>query len=360
MSGGRYGPSKTPERRCMPLALWPDQDRILWENALTPGTILDDHLGAQAHLSATSNYKTEHGYGRFLTYCHIHEPACLSDAPATRITSERVKRYVLHLTALDNSSHTILCRLQELGDMADVLGPQDDWSFINRIAARIRAHHKPARQKNRIIMSDELAQLGYELMDAAAGQTGFEAATSFRDGLMIALLAYVPIRRKNFAQLVLGKSMIKRQGQWFIQLEPDQTKTHAWFETVLPQALLSYLDHYLDLHRPRLAARSGRWHKPAGEALWISTHGSPLTQMALYDRICRRTQARFGEHVSPHLFRDAAASTLATEAPEQVRMAAPLLGHRSFQTTEKYYRQAKAQEGHGRFIEAISTLRGER
>ena len=359
MSGGRYGPSKTPERRCMPLALWPDQDRILWENALTPGTILDDHLGAQAHLSATSNYKTEHGYGRFLTYCHIHEPACLSDAPATRITSERVKRYVLHLTALDNSSHTILCRLQELGDMADVLGPQDDWSFINRIAARIRARHKPARQKNRIIMSDELAQLGYELMDAAAGQTGFEAATSFRDGLMIALLAYVPIRRKNFAQLVLGKSMIKRQGQWFIQLEPDQTKTHAWFETVLPQALLSYLDHYLDLHRPRLAARSGRWHKPAGEALWISTHGSPLTQMALYDRICRRTQARFGEHVSPHLFRDAAASTLATEAPEQVRMAAPLLGHRSFQTTEKYYRQAKAQEGHGRFVNVMDTLRSE-
>jgi integrase len=360
MSGGRYAPAKAPERRCMPLIQWPAADRQLWEDALTPGTILDDHLGARAHLSATSNRKTERGYGRFLTYCHMHEPGCLSDAPASRITSERVKRYVLHLTELDNSSHTILCRLQELGDTADVLGPQDDWSFINRIGARIRARHKPARQKSRIIMSDELAQLGSELMDDAAGQTDFEAATSFRDGLMIALLAYVPIRRKNFAALVLGKSLIKRQGQWFIQLEPDQTKTHAWFETVLPQALLSHLDRYLDLHRPRLAAGDGRWHKPAGDALWISTHGSPLTQMALYDRICRRTRDRFGEHVSPHLFRDAAASTLATEAPNQVRMAAPLLGHRSFQTTEKYYRQAKAQHGHDRFIEAMSTLRSER
>jgi integrase len=266
----------------------------------------------------------------------------------------------LHLTALDNSSHTILCRLQELRDTADVLGPQDDWSFINRIGARIRARHKPARQKSRTIMSDELAQLGYELMDDASGQTGFKAATSFRDGLMIALLAYVPIRRKNFAGLVLGKSLVKRQGQWFIQLEPDQTKTHAWFETVLPQALLSHLDRYLDLHRPRLAAGDGRWYKPAGEALWISTHGSPLTHIAIYDRICRRTRERFGEHVSPHLFRDAAAYTLATDAPNQVRMAAPLLGHRSFQTTEKYYRQAKAQHGHDRFTETMSALRKER
>jgi integrase len=84
-----------------------------------------------------------------------------------------------------------------------------------------------------------------------------------------------------------------------------------------------------------------------------------MTDIAIYDRICRQTGKRFGEHVSPHLFRDAAASTLATEAPDHVRIAAPLLGHRTFQTTEKYYRQAKAQQGHGRFIETISKLRGE-
>jgi integrase len=34
-------------------------------------------------------------------------------------------------------------------------------------------------------------------------------------------------------------------------------------------------------------------------------------------------------------------------------MAAPLLGHRSFQTTEKYYRHAKAQAGHRLYIEAL-------
>lgn len=359
MSGGRYGPTKTPERRCMPLALWPQADRQAWENALTPGTIFDDHLGARVNLSARSNFKTERGYGRFLTYCRIHDPACLNDPPASRITKDRVQAYVRHLLDVPNASQTILCRLQELGEMAWVLAPTHDWSFINHIASRIRARHKPARTKSRIMMSDELAQLGYDLMDQIGDPAGVKAACQFRDGLMIAMLAYVPIRRKNFAQLSLGENLVRRQNQWFVMLTPEETKTHAWFETSLPKTLEPYLTRYLERHRPCLIASAGRWSKPTGTAMWVSSHSSPMTEIAIYDRICLQTRQRFGDHVSPHLFRDAAASTLATEAPAHVRISAPLLGHRSFQTTEKYYRKAEAQQGHGRFIDTISKLRGE-
>jgi len=359
MSGGRYGPTKAPERRCMPLALWPEADRRAWADALTRGTIFDDHLGARVSHSAQSNYKTERGYGRFLTFCRIHDPACLDEAPAARITKARVKAYVRHLIDLENGSQTILCRLQELGDVAWVLAPARDWSFIKRTASRIRARHKPVRDKSRIMMSDELAQLGYDLMDQVGDLATVKAACQFRDGLMIALLAYVPIRRKNFTQLSLGESLVRRQNQWFVMLKPDDTKTHAWFETVLPKALEPYLHIYLERHRPCLVASNGRWRKATGAELWISAHSSPMTGIAIYDCICRQTRKRFGEHVSPHLFRDAAASTLATEAPDHVRIAAPLLGHRSFQTTEKYYRKAKAQEGHSRYIAAISKLRGD-
>ena len=206
-------------------------------------------------------------------------------------------------------------------------------------------------------MSDELATLGFDLMEGAAALEGFEASVQYRDGLMIAMLAYVPIRRKNFTSLTLGQSLVQRQGHWFIVLSPDETKTHAHFETTLPPNLTPDLECYLDHHREVLANRCGRWHKPLGDALWVSSHGSPMTQMALYDRICRHTRAKFGQGISPHLFRDAAASTLATAAPEQVRIAAPLLGHRSFQTTEKYYRQANAQMGHDRFTATMAALR---
>ena len=48
--------------------------------------------------------------------------------------------------------------------------------------------------------------------------------------------------------------------------------------------------------------------------------------------------------VNPHLFRDAAATTIALDRPEQVRLAAPLLGHRSFATTERHYNLARTAE----------------
>lgn len=246
----------------MPLPLWPELDRRLWEQALTPGTILDDDIGARAHYSAISNRKVEKGYGRFLTYCTMHEPASLSQEPGQRISSGTVRRYVLHLTDLGNSTQTVLCRLQELGEAAQVMAPAENPSFINQLASRVRAHHEPARSKSHIVLSDELAELGFNLMEKAETRQGLAAATLYRDGLMIALLAYVPIRRKNFAQLAIGSSLEKRHGQWFISLAPEDTKTHSLFETVLPPSLEPCLEVYLARYRTVLAQRSGRWHKP--------------------------------------------------------------------------------------------------
>ena len=67
-----------------------------------------------------------------------------------------------------------------------------------------------------------------------------------------------------------------------------------------------------------------RGAKPAGEALWVSSRGSALTEMAIYLRIREHTQKAFGQAINPHLFRDAAATTLAIADPAHVRVAAPL------------------------------------
>ena len=78
-----------------------------------------------------------------------------------------------------------------------------------------------------------------------------------------------------------------------------------------------------------------------------------MTEIAIYDRICKHTKEAFGAAINPHLFRDAAATTLAIEDPEHVRVAAPLLGHRTFATTEKYYQQAKSLEAHRVYVEVL-------
>lgn len=353
MSGGPYGRGKAPERACMKEADWPAVDRHLWMRACAPADLLDDETGARAGHREISNRKAEKGYGRWLTFLANADPSAMALAPADRITPERVRAYVDALLALNNSTATILARLQELGEVAIVVGPERDWRFIKTLASKIRARHRPARDKANLRLSDELLDLGFQLMDRAKQQAGLSAAISHRDGLMIALLALAPLRRRNFARLRLGESLVEVNGGWVVLLDENDTKTHARHEVLWPQELLDPLAVYLDTHRPLLASLRGRWSQPIDDALWVSSDGSPMTEMAIYDRISKRTREAFGAPINPHLFRDAAATTLAVCDPAHVRVAAPLLGHRTFSTTEKYYQQATAMEAHRHYIDAL-------
>ncbi len=78
-----------------------------------------------------------------------------------------------------------------------------------------------------------------------------------------------------------------------------------------------------------------------------------MTQMALYDQVRQRTREGLGKDVNLHLFRDAAATTLAIIDPQHVRAASTLLGHRSPATTETYYQQAQSIEAHRRFASIV-------
>jgi integrase len=353
MSGGLYGRGKAPERACLPISQWPEADRRPWLAACAPGDILDDDIGARSGHAVISNRKAAKGYGRWLTYLRISAPETLAMAPADRITRERARAYVENLIEIGNSTQTILARLQELGEVAKVMAPDRNWSFINEIASKIRARHRPARDKSNLRPSNELVDLGFELMKSAGSFSGFEAAIAYRDGLVIAFLALVPLRRRNLARLVLDRTLIRQGSEWLIAFGEDDTKTHAAFEIGLPDVLREPLENYLQNYRPILAAREGRWVRPVEGAVWVSKDGSPMRQIALYDRVRARTKEAFGVALNPHLFRDAAATTIAIADPEHVRLAAPLLGHRTFTTTEKYYQQATGYEAHRAFIEAL-------
>jgi integrase/recombinase XerD len=354
MSGGPYGRGKAPERACLKLQDWPAQDRHLWQAACRPSDLLDaEPSGARANHAIMSNRKAEKGYGRWLTFLKFAHPDSLADAPALRITPEPVRRYVDSLICLGNSTATIIARLRELGEVARIMGPDKSRSFINALESRIRARHKPARDKRNLKLSDELLGLGLSLIDNATGFSGREAAILHRDGLMIALLALVPLRRRNFAGLRLQRNVIAINDVWLITLDESETKTHAPLEILWPDELIGPLRTYLNVHRPLLSAITRRGAKPAGDALWVSSRGSPLTEMAMYLLICEHTQKAFGRAINPHLFRDAAATTLAIADPAHVRVAAPLLGHRTFTTTERHYQQAQSFDAHRAYIDTL-------
>jgi integrase len=360
MSGGPYGRGKAPERACLPIDQWPEADRRRWLRACSASDLLDDELGARSGYAHISNMKAAKGYGRFLNHLSLVEPEALDEACAERITRERVRAYVERLTAIGNSTQTILARLQELGEVAKVMDPNRDWSFINRLASKVRARHRPAREKTNLRPSNELVDLGLKLIREAEGLVGVDAAIIHRDGLLIGFLALIPLRRRNLADLVIGRTLIRQGSGWSVYFDEADTKTHAPFEIGLPDILGTPLETYLDKHRPVLLARSGRWARPVEDAIWVSKDGSPMTQMAIYDRIRARTKEEFGVAINPHLFRDAAATTMAIADPANVRLAAPLLGHRTFATTERYYRRARAEEAHRAFVDVLLRMEGDR
>ena len=93
------------------------------------------------------------------------------------------------------------------------------------------------------------------------------------------------------------------------------------------------------------------------DAVWISQDGSPMSQEGLSGRIELRTRAAFGKAMNPHLFRDAAATTMATADPGNVRVAAPVLGHRTFAPTERHYIQATGLQAQAGYLKVIKERR---
>jgi site-specific recombinase XerD len=227
--------------------------------------------------------------------------------------------------------------------MAKIMGPDEDWSWMNRIASSVRARHKPARPKlHRLVSARSLFGLGLDLMEASADKrTSFDRSVTYRDGLIIALLAARPLRQRNLAGLIIGRTLVRQTDGWWIRFQPAETKTADLIELPWPDTLTPNLEQYITEHRARFIHPQS---PTASEALWLSKRGNPLTSAGLYQLIVARTREGLGHPINPHLFRDCAATSIAIDDPIHIGIASRLLGHRSGSTTERYYNQARNVE----------------
>ena len=347
------------DRLCLPVEDWPASDRDLWQRSLVASTTLFGEDGARAHLRPATNRAVAKGYGRWLHFLASHGELDTDEPPGRCIVLDRVRRYVEALKAAGNHGSTIAARLEELRAAARVMDPAGDWDWLKRPAARLRAGSNPKRDKReRLVSAGDLLALGLQLMEKAAEQRKLgHRLVNFRDGLMIAFLALQPLRLKNLADLVLGQTLVKAGGIWTVVFPADQTKTHAPIEVTWPDTLVAPLEYYLATLRPSLARRRRTSPIDAGDHLWISAEGKPLSPKRINYAIKLRTAEAFGKAINPHLARDIAATTLAIEDPLHVRAGAPVLGHASLQTTEMHYQQATALQAQRAHADVVARVR---
>lgn len=366
-------PRHDPERRCRPLHLWPEDDRLAWAAALRPGDALDPG-GPASRWAPTTRALAIAGYSRWLAWLDRTGELDPTLPPARQVTPRRVREFVAALRKA-NAPNTVLFRIQSLAQAAGALAPETDWTWLWDLARRLRATALPARLKRlRLVGSDELFALGLQLMAAAEQDKDIPAwrrAVRYRDGLMIAVLAARPLRLKNFAAIEIGRHLVRHGERYRLLFLKAEMKTCQALELPFPEQVRSHLECYLSHHRPRLCERqrrqrSGAFQKgPQGSGdvaepsanLWVSSAGSFLSANAIYYRIVQLTRAKFGQPVNPHLFRDCAATSIASMDPERVRITTSVLGHARLATSERAYNHAKALEATRQYQDRIMALR---
>jgi len=313
-------------------AVWPEADRSLWQSAFRVADSPFDDSGSAAHLAPATRRSLRSSYGIFLGFLTGRHADLLTRPPAARLDRRLAEIYVAWRRTTCSDA-ALANDLHQLRRALSYMCPGSDWAWLRPIAKRIAARPGAKSPRLHLVSSDELYALGIELMDKAdtSERTGKADGFQYRDGLIIGLLAVVPLRRRTLAALRIGENVVKCGDLWVLDIAAKDTKTRRALEYPLSAQLSARIDVYLEKFRgkiPGSAAHSG---------FWSSNLGCPMTGNSIYEAVWRRTQLAFGFAINLHRFRHAAATFWSIRDPKNVRGAKDLLGQSSFGTTEKHY-----------------------
>jgi hypothetical protein len=205
--------------------------------------------------------------------------------------------------------------------------------------------------------SDQGVPLGTALMDRivanteAANNISITDAMHYRNGLIIALLAIVPVRRRTLTALRIGKHLVQCGDLWTLDIPAEDSKTKRPLGYVISAEQSARIDLYLNKFRPRISGAAMH------DYLWASNRGRPMRGGIIYATVRCSTRKAFDFPVNLHRFRTAAATFLSMQDPENVRSAKDLLGHASFATTEKHYIMAQSRLAGRALARAIQAWR---
>ena len=336
----------------LPLEQWPALDRSAWSSANQTGDLLTGS-GPAAGWKPKTRRTVMKAYGNWLRYLKRTNQL---EHFGRRLTTESLQGYVAELRARV-SPRTVVTQLRGLSQAFLALDPKTDREILKLVISRLERIAPPSRRKSESLKSPtQLVAFGEHLMSTWRRRSAHDPrlnAMDYRDGLMIAFLARCPIRLENLAQMRVSQHLTREAGRWLVTFEPEEMKGKRALAFDFPKELSQALDTYLGTIHPMLYAG------PQVEApLWPSLHKKKphMTAHGIYTRITQITSAYFGRPVSPHMFRDSAATFIAEMTPERALMAAAVLQHRSFETTHRHYIHGQQHLAGTRYHRAIAEL----
>jgi len=182
-----------------------------------------------------------------------------------------------------------------------------------------------------------------------------DAALTYRDGLMIALLALRPLRAGNFTSIRIGRHLVERNGDLWLEFPAEEVKNRRPLEFPFPDELAAPVHRYIEHYRPILLSRKMCVSDKSSNALWPGHKGAPITVGHFGRVVARRTGERFGMSMNPHLFRDCAATSIAIDDPAHVHIIIRILGHSTLAMSERHYNQATSIEAARHMQDSLRT-----
>jgi integrase/recombinase XerD len=327
---------------------WPASDRRAWASLARAGDPFDDPNPAAAWSPATRRKYAE-GYGVWLA--HLKRATALDDTvPASRVTPSAVNAFVQEIVS-EVAPSTAHAWYQGMMMVIRAMAPDGDWAWMTPIARRLERRIEPA---GRLVpaTSDVLFRAGLEAMAAAERRANaLDRAVGFRDGLIVALLASRPVRRRNLAMMRLGVHLVRQSVGYRLAFEDDEMKTNQGIAFGLPDELVGPMDRYLAVHRPVLLGPL------VSDAVWISREHTELQIGPFLQRVKKLTRAAVGTAMPIHGFRSALATTMAIHSPETMLAGSRLLGHRDPRTTARYYNMANSLDASRRWQSPLLAIR---
>ena len=298
----------------------------------------------------------------FATWDRYQRLAARMDLPAVP-TPESLDAFVKEILAQNPkiSEVSLADYVGRIYAACGVLYPDHRWSWLKHDWRAMKGLAEASRDKQeQLVPIEELYSFGLQLMHRAFDMPRtVEAATMYRDGLFIALLALRPKRRSNIATLQVGATLLTDANGIPETIVFTRTKNGSPSSTPYPSMhLCVYHDIWWTQFRPILLGNRA----DEGD-VWIGKHGIAVAPAQLWRQMRNRTGAPapggLGKAIGVHIVRTIYATSMAeaTSDPTLLRLTPWMLDHRDPRSIEPYNLQARGIAAAAELERAADLLR---
>jgi integrase len=209
----------------------------------------------------------------------------------------------------------------------------------------------------RCVLTDEVWSRVTNLPDQLMRQARLErqhapvtAAVLAQIAVAVSILTVAPVRLGNLASIRLGENLVKPggpQSNYFLSFDKHDVKNRVPLQFKLDEFVTSIINEYVHDFRPaRMHGSNADWLFP-GEA------GEHKEKISFSTQIVDRIEKSTGLRITVHQFRHAAGALILKHRPGEYELVRRLLGHKSVQTTMKFYLELETTQASEIFTDIV-------